>query len=72
MNNKDRTITYDGARRPERRRSEGLRVFSGDGSPSPEDKPSPVIPRTPTFLRHSGVLTLFVESHQIQKLVQIG
>ena len=43
------TITYDGARRPERRRSEGLRVFSGDGSPSPEDKPSPVIPRTPTL-----------------------
>ena len=50
-------ITYDGARRPERRRSEGLRVFSGDGSPSPEDKPSPVIPRTPTLVPRFGVLT---------------
>ena len=58
------TITYDGARRPERRRSEGLRVFSGDGSPSPEDKPSPVIPRTPTFLRHSGVLTYNISQTQ--------
>ena len=53
-------LSYDGARRPERRRSEGLRVFSGDGSPSPEDKPSQDNPRTPTFTAsvcpHSGVL----------------
>jgi len=52
------TITVDGARRPERRGSEGLRVFSGDGSPSPEDKPSPDNPRTPTLLRRFGVLAI--------------
>ena len=48
------TISFDSARRPERQRSEGLREFSWDGSPSPD-------PQTPTLLRNSSVLTKYIK-----------